>query len=71
MLINVYAGVPSGGPLVAPAIGSLVGALAVHWLPAKALESRVARIVGLGLLALLVALAAVYVVAAIALSNFE
>lgn len=71
MLINVYAGVPPGGPVVAPTIGALAGAAGVHWLPATMLESPVTRRVGLGVLAVLVGLAAVYVVAAIALSNFE
>lgn len=71
MLINVFAGVPPGGPLVAPAVGALAGAAALHWLPDQMLESPVVRRVGLGVLATLVGLAAVYVVAAIALSNFE
>ncbi len=71
VLINVYAGVPPGGPLVAPTIAAVAGAVAVHWLPVKTLQSPVWRKVGLGVLAVLVGLAAVYVVAAIALSNFE
>ncbi len=57
--------------MVAPAIGALVGGAAVHWLPAEALESPIARVVAIGVLFVLVGLAAVYVVAAIALSNFE
>lgn len=71
VLMNVHAGVPPGGPLVAPTIGALAGGAALHWLPARTLASPIARIIGFGLLILLVGIAVVYVVAAVALSNFE
>lgn len=73
VLINVYAGVPRGwgGPLAVPAVAAVAGAVAVQWLPAKALESPLWRMVGIAVLGIVMALAAVYTIAALALSNFE
>ncbi len=71
VLISVYGGTLPGGPLVLPALTAALGAGVMSQVPADFRPPTWVKVVGGVLFAALVLVAAIYVIAAIALSSFE
>ncbi len=71
VLMTVFAGGLPGGPFVLPTMTAVLGVAAMKWVAGNLRPPRWAVVAAVVLWTIIVIAASVYVIAAIALSNFE